>query len=105
MDKRELKREIVGLIKKNIELCDYRILEGNRTLYKVVYDINDDCVSMDIQTWNTPKGCVSVRDWQYGNGFDINKDTSDYRLRKVADRIIDSLELEVKRIMPNNNKK
>lgn len=31
---------------------------------------------------------LTVTDFMYNNGFEINKDTSDYKLNKVADRII-----------------
>lgn len=31
----------------------------------------------------------SVENYMFGNGFDINQSTSDYRLKKVADRILE----------------
>lgn len=31
---------------------------------------------------------LTVTDFMYNNGFEINKDTSDYKLNKVANRII-----------------
>ena len=31
---------------------------------------------------------ISVENFMYGNGFNLNKDTSDYQLNKVVNRII-----------------
>ena len=47
------------------------------------------------QMWNTPKNAVSVQNWQFGNGFNIDESTSNYRIKKVADRIISNLETEL----------
>jgi hypothetical protein len=33
--------------------------------------------------------CISVENYMFGNGFEINQSTSDYRLKKVADRILE----------------
>ena len=32
---------------------------------------------------------ISVENFMYGNGFELNKDISDYKLNKVVNRIID----------------
>ena len=32
---------------------------------------------------------ISVQNFMYGNGFELNKDISDYKLNKVVNRIID----------------
>lgn len=32
---------------------------------------------------------ISVENFMYGNGFELNKDTSDYKLNKVVNRIIE----------------
>lgn len=32
---------------------------------------------------------ISVKNFMYGNGFELNKDTSDYKLNKVVNRIIE----------------
>ena len=101
MKKRELikkinqKREIVKLIKKNIEVVGGgRILAGGKTLYKFIFDENGK-VSMLPETMNTPKGCIGVDKWQFGNGFEIDSNTSDYNLRKVADRVIATYEYDL----------
>jgi len=38
--------------------------------------------------WVSNKDSIVIENFMYGNGFNINKYTSDYKLRKVADRII-----------------
>lgn len=84
-----LRSEVVNLIKENIKkVGGGRILANGLPLYKVVFDYDGGYVEMLHQEFNTPKGCIGVENWQFGNGFEIDGNTSDYRLRKVADRIV-----------------
>lgn len=88
---KSIKREVINLIKFNIEVVGGRILAGGKTLYKFIFN-EDGEVSMLPETTNTPKGCIGVENWQYGNGFEIDDTTSDYRLGKVAQRVIETYE-------------
>ena len=38
---------------------------------------------------------ISVENFMYGNGFNLNKDTSDYKLNKVVNRIIEDYNYQV----------
>ena len=40
---------------------------------------------------------ISVENFMYGNGFNLNKDTSDYKLNKVVNRIIEDYNGQVDR--------
>lgn len=40
---------------------------------------------------------ISVENFMYGNGFELNKDTSDYKLNKVVNRIIEDYNYQVDR--------
>lgn len=40
---------------------------------------------------------ISVENFMYGNGFNLNKDTSDYKLNKVVNRIIEDYNDQVDR--------
>lgn len=84
------------------EIC--KILRANQsdvysTPKKFIFYLNEDNDIENViyypQLWNTPKNAVSVRNWQYGNGFTIDATTSNYRIKKVADRIISDLEIEL----------
>ena len=92
MRKPSIKREVINLIKKNIEVVGGGgVLACGKTLYKFIFD-EDGEVSMLPEVVNTPKGCIGVDKWQYGNGFEIDETTSDYRLTKVAQRVIETYE-------------
>jgi hypothetical protein len=51
------------------------------------------CCTPDLRIIN--KGSIIIENFMYGNGFNINKYTSDYKLRKVADRIINEYNSEL----------
>lgn len=51
------------------------------------------CCTPDLRIIN--KGSIVIENFMYGNGFIINKYTSDYKLRKVADRIINMYNCEL----------
>ena len=90
--KQRLKREVINLIKKNIEVVGGgSVLTCGKTLYKFIFD-EDGEVSMLPEAFNTPKGCIGVDKWQFGNGFQIDETTSNYRLAKVAQRVIETYE-------------
>lgn len=96
MKKSNLIRQVVKLIKANIEDCDGgSVLTCGKTEYKFIFD-NNGGVGRIPQWFNTPTGCIGVDKWQYGNGFDINGSTSDYRLKKVAKWVVDKYEDTVK---------
>ena len=40
---------------------------------------------------------ISVQNFMFGNGFELNKDTSDYKLNKVVNRIIEDYNDQVDR--------
>lgn len=40
---------------------------------------------------------ISVQNFMYGNGFELNKDTTDYQLNKVVNRIIEDYNDQVDR--------
>ena len=96
MKKSNLIRQVVRLIKANIEDCDGgSVLTNGKTEYKFIFD-NNGGVGRIPQWFNTPTGCIGVDKWQYGNGFDINGSTTDDELKKVAKRVVDEYENTVK---------
>ena len=96
MEKRSLIRQVVRLIKANIEDCDGgSVLTCGKTEYKFIFDDNG-AVGRIPKSFNTPTDCIGVENWQYGNGFDINGSTTDDELKKVAKRVVDTYENTVK---------
>lgn len=72
------------------------ILTASNIMYeKIVIDENED-VSLMHEALNTPTGSIGVYHWQFGNGFKIDETTSDYRLGKVADRIVEKYQYSKK---------
>lgn len=96
--KKSLKTKVIDLIMENIKLAENskysfngRILHNGFPTYKIVFN-SDGGVSLLNDAVPTPGNARSVSFWQYGNGFEIDSNTSDYRLNKVAERIIASYE-------------
>ena len=92
--KKSLKTKVIDLIRENIKLAENskysfngRILYNGFPIYKIVFD-SDEHVSLLNDLLLTPKGSIGVSLWQYGNGFEIDSNTSTYQLNKVAERIM-----------------
>ena len=57
--------------------------------HKFVFSSHDEIAHYCPKTQKVKDDYVSVENYMFGNGFEINQSTSDYRLRKVADRILE----------------
>lgn len=57
--------------------------------YKFVFSEPDGFFRWCLKTEKTKPNEISVENYMFGNGFEINQSTSDYRLKKVADRILE----------------
>lgn len=95
MKKETPKSLIVAILKSQIKTLDcmqkhYGSPHTNiDNDHKFVFSSPDCLPSYFTKDKKIGDNCISVENYMFGNGFDINQSTSDYRLKKVADRILE----------------
>lgn len=97
--KKAIKKEIKDVAKyTEYNIGDHLAIElfndGDDYICHIVGRPNlQSCCGPDLRIIN--KGSIVIEYFMYGNGFALNKYTSDYKLRKVADRIINEYNSEL----------
>ena len=105
MKKKETPKSLIVAVLK----CQIKALDAEQKHYgsphtnianthKFVFSAPDEIAQYCPKTQNVKDGYVSVENYMFGNGFDINQSTSDYRLKKVADRILEEARNKFKMI-------
>lgn len=90
------KIQIVDILKSQIAMLDIEQKKYNsphtniRNDYMFVFSTDDGHFKgFKLKTFKLEDNEYSVENYMFGNGFDINQSTSDYRLKKVADKILE----------------
>lgn len=95
MKKETPKSLIVAILKSQIKTLDYMQKHYGSPHtnidndHKFVFSSPDEIAQYCPKTQKVEDDYISVENYMFGNGFDINQSTSDYRLKKVADRILE----------------
>lgn len=90
------KNMIVDILKGQIEILDVEQKKHHsphtniRSDYMFIFSTEDGrFLGFRQKDLKLKDNEYSVENYMFGNGFDINQSTSDYRLKKVADRILE----------------